>query len=251
MKHNQSGFSVVEALLIFIVVGLITGTGWYVWGAKKKAELAQSKTNQGATVTPQKTPNAGYKKPEKQPAPTIEEKNGRQYVALGGKTVSFIAPAGWKATPEADYAQEDKSHISGTVKVSSPDYEEGLDNAGYSIRKTGMQFSVSLSSSSAGIYNVEDLLKKGDHVGIEWEYSKVRQVAIAEQKAVRYVICHIGGCNVGAATTHNGFEFGFSLPIYSEAGTDPSRTWDPKTSTEASLPYINEFNQMINSVKFE
>lgn len=37
MKRLQSGFTVIEVLLILIIVGLIGGTGWYVWHANNNA----------------------------------------------------------------------------------------------------------------------------------------------------------------------------------------------------------------------
>jgi hypothetical protein len=36
MNKKQNGFSVVEGLLIFIIVGILGGTGWYVYNSNKK-----------------------------------------------------------------------------------------------------------------------------------------------------------------------------------------------------------------------
>jgi predicted negative regulator of RcsB-dependent stress response len=36
MSKNQKGFSAIEGLLIFIIVGIIAGVGWYVWDSNKK-----------------------------------------------------------------------------------------------------------------------------------------------------------------------------------------------------------------------
>lgn len=36
MKKNQ-GFTLIEALLIFVIAGLLGGTGWYVWNARNNA----------------------------------------------------------------------------------------------------------------------------------------------------------------------------------------------------------------------
>lgn len=38
MKKNQKGFSVIEALLFLIIVGLIGFVGWYVWHAKNNTD---------------------------------------------------------------------------------------------------------------------------------------------------------------------------------------------------------------------
>lgn len=48
MKKKQSGFSIIELLIIFVVIGLIVGAGWYVMQSKKKP-LATTK----AAVSPE------------------------------------------------------------------------------------------------------------------------------------------------------------------------------------------------------
>lgn len=35
---NTKGFTLIEGLLILVIAGLLGGTGWYVWSAKKKAD---------------------------------------------------------------------------------------------------------------------------------------------------------------------------------------------------------------------
>src|ERR1700741_3295894 len=42
MKEKQNGFGIVEGLLIFIIVSLIGGTGWYVWHSKQSADKTYS-----------------------------------------------------------------------------------------------------------------------------------------------------------------------------------------------------------------
>jgi type II secretory pathway pseudopilin PulG len=36
MNKNQKGFSVVEILLILVIIGILSGTGWYVYNSNKK-----------------------------------------------------------------------------------------------------------------------------------------------------------------------------------------------------------------------
>jgi hypothetical protein len=59
MRLNQKGFSALEGLLIFIVIALLAGIGWYVWDQNKKEEQKQS-----AAPTTQNV--------EEQPAETLE-----------------------------------------------------------------------------------------------------------------------------------------------------------------------------------
>jgi putative hemolysin len=47
---GQSGFTVVEGLLILLLVGIIGGTGYYVWHANKSANKNLSNANVSATT---------------------------------------------------------------------------------------------------------------------------------------------------------------------------------------------------------
>lgn len=44
MKINQKGFGVVEILLVFVIIGLIGGTGYYVYNSQKKTNTALDNT---------------------------------------------------------------------------------------------------------------------------------------------------------------------------------------------------------------
>lgn len=54
MKNNQKGFSVVEALLILVAIGLIGFVGWYVWNASKSNSTSDSQTNNTQQTTKSK-----------------------------------------------------------------------------------------------------------------------------------------------------------------------------------------------------
>lgn len=47
---KQGGFTVVEALLILVIVGLLGGTGWYVMHSQKQVDNTYSNTNNSAPV---------------------------------------------------------------------------------------------------------------------------------------------------------------------------------------------------------
>lgn len=58
MKSNQSGFGVVEGLLILIIVGILGFTGWYVWHSKNNANEnlnAAANTNLSTSSTKKKS----------------------------------------------------------------------------------------------------------------------------------------------------------------------------------------------------
>jgi hypothetical protein len=45
IHQHQQGFSVVEALLIFVIVGLVGFVGWFVWHSKQVAEKASDQAS--------------------------------------------------------------------------------------------------------------------------------------------------------------------------------------------------------------
>ena len=58
MNNNQSGFAILEALLILVIVAVISGVGWYAVHTKHQTDkiLAQSeKTSQSVPLSAQKT----------------------------------------------------------------------------------------------------------------------------------------------------------------------------------------------------
>ena len=51
---NQKGFSTVEYLLVFVIVGLIAFVGWYVWNANNNSSKVLSAATKEALVQPSK-----------------------------------------------------------------------------------------------------------------------------------------------------------------------------------------------------
>jgi hypothetical protein len=83
MKKNEKGFSVVEALLILVIVGLISFVGWYVWKSKNKAS-----THLINTQTSIESPS---------PSTTQEPKLPNGFVAFSNSDtgISFAYPKTW------------------------------------------------------------------------------------------------------------------------------------------------------------
>lgn len=84
---NQKGFSAVAVLLIVVVVGLISGVGWYVYKSQNKPKDTQQTADSNKTATENKeevqdpdqyTPPEGWKK--------YSDKEN---------TISFYYPASW------------------------------------------------------------------------------------------------------------------------------------------------------------
>lgn len=56
---NQKGFSALEALLILVIIGILGGTGWYVWSSKNKTDQAlNNAANSSVNETTAKTKNS-------------------------------------------------------------------------------------------------------------------------------------------------------------------------------------------------
>jgi hypothetical protein len=54
MNKQQSGFAVVESLLILVIVAIIGGTGWFVWHSKQQTDKTLSETGNSQSVNPSK-----------------------------------------------------------------------------------------------------------------------------------------------------------------------------------------------------
>lgn len=50
-RSKQSGFTIIEAILIFIIAGIIGGTGWYVWHSQKNADKSYDNSSNSSTTT--------------------------------------------------------------------------------------------------------------------------------------------------------------------------------------------------------
>jgi type II secretory pathway pseudopilin PulG len=55
---NQKGFSIIEAILILVIVGMIGGIGWYVWSAQNKVNQTLNKADSVSNSAPKVTTKA-------------------------------------------------------------------------------------------------------------------------------------------------------------------------------------------------
>jgi hypothetical protein len=92
MKKLESGFSAVEGLLIFIIVGIIGGTGWYVMQANKKTDDTLSSAGLGTAA------QAAKKKQTTTPQATDPTVNWIAYSSKAGK-YSLKYPSTWATSP--------------------------------------------------------------------------------------------------------------------------------------------------------
>jgi hypothetical protein len=83
---KQQGFSIVSVLLIVVVLGLICGTGWYVWQARKPKTTA----TKAAAANPAPAPT-----PAPPPAATDETSSWLTFQPKS-KVYAVKLPDGWK-----------------------------------------------------------------------------------------------------------------------------------------------------------
>jgi hypothetical protein len=102
-SNYQGGFSAVEGLLIFIIVGIIGGTGWYVMNANGKTNDTLDNAGLGTTA------KASKKKQTNPPAKTDPLFDWLAYSSKTGK-YSLKYPPSW-ATASKEGCDVDDSFI--------------------------------------------------------------------------------------------------------------------------------------------
>lgn len=64
MSKNQKGFSVIEGFLIFIIVAIIAGVGWYVWDSSKKTDETLKNTGNSKVIPTKKKTDSSKVTPD-------------------------------------------------------------------------------------------------------------------------------------------------------------------------------------------
>lgn len=101
VKHNQSGFGAIEALLIAVIVGIIGFTGWYVWNSKQLTDNTLSASTSTTTQSSALSGNLTYVK-AKEPTNWIEDhQQGSQIYSLTNDSLGCYVGAGI-VKPKAD-----------------------------------------------------------------------------------------------------------------------------------------------------
>jgi prepilin-type N-terminal cleavage/methylation domain-containing protein len=90
MSKRQSGFSLIELLLVLILVTAIGFTGYYVWHSQKQADQALKVNNDSYSAT-----NAQSSRKVADESCTAGTMKGK-YLPLKDGTFEFCEPNGWK-----------------------------------------------------------------------------------------------------------------------------------------------------------
>jgi hypothetical protein len=128
-KSGQSGFAVIEAVLVLVIVGILGFTGYFVWHAKQSTDKSLDNTAKSQPAT--------AKKSSQQATPDVltgEAANWLEYISPN-KEYSMRLADGWKlnhckGTPYLyTYIHSDISPKPGTKAVVS-DIDCGSDGGG-------------------------------------------------------------------------------------------------------------------------
>ncbi|HLC91429.1 MAG TPA: hypothetical protein VJC09_00055 [Candidatus Saccharimonadales bacterium] len=61
LNKHELGFSVVEAVLIFVIFAVITTVGWYIWKSRQHTTRSDNKAESTAATTQSANPYSGWK----------------------------------------------------------------------------------------------------------------------------------------------------------------------------------------------
>jgi hypothetical protein len=113
MRKNQKGFSAVEGLLIFIIVAIIAGVGWYVWDSNKKTNNILNSADKSSNATPIST-----KKKTTTDKTTPDPYSGWKGYTNSKYGISFKYPTTW--------ALSDESQLDPSKSATKQEFATGL-----------------------------------------------------------------------------------------------------------------------------
>jgi hypothetical protein len=201
---SQQGFAVLEALLIFIVVAIVGGTGYYVWHAGKNSNDTLGVSDTTATKTKQheqagsandNTTPMVYLIPEwhlaatLKPAPklliqhTIKQQGGQTWVQFSSQELKDIDAA----------CASDQTAAAGVInraKGTDPMYGPDGEATGKTVQQAISSGSIKNAKSVGGYYYWYDS-PQGLCGGTEQTAQKLQLVQSATQDAVKSIVANL------------------------------------------------------------
>jgi Tfp pilus assembly protein PilX len=177
MSKNQKGFSVVEGLLILVIVGILGGTGWYVWNSNKKTNDLLNSVDKSSSVGAKATKkNTETKIEAVDKYPTWKEEKNQEYKY----SFKFPNENGWKSFINKTAANSEAYSIGERVNNTGVNYTLCGNNCGlvFSLRVFAKG-----SKADVGPHYAEDTEMKGN------EYYKLTSksaVSINNTKGTRW-----------------------------------------------------------------
>lgn len=96
IQTDQSGFGVVEIILSFVIVVMVSGAGWYVWKSNQNATNSYNSAASTSTVTnssnkPKSTKTTPETEVKTEPTPTPEPTPAPAKTVTASKATTFTA----------------------------------------------------------------------------------------------------------------------------------------------------------------
>ncbi len=247
-NKNENGFGVIEGLLIFVVIAIIGGTGWYMWSQRKDDATkvidsfvtCVSAGNPVQESFPEQCSANGKTFTKNQPNDATNTKESS--FTIGSHKLYYVLPDKW-TTKEDPVLDHGNAVISGTITFTSPDYVETTDGGECTFGKSGKiiyLYAVEAKDSNDTFIN-NILHPTGDTA----QYNFVRNgvtTTMGKQKAVQYESTP-GECGyrLVTATLFEGYEVHISVwPDISDG-----------KKVSINEPYNTAYNSLVSSVRFE
>jgi Tfp pilus assembly protein PilE len=180
MSKNQNGFGVVEGLLILVIVGILGGTGWYVWNSNNKTNdllnSAEKSSSIGAKATKK---NTVTKNEAVDKYPSWKEEKNQEYKY----SFKFPNENGWKSFINMTEANSQPYSIGERINNTGVDYTLCGSNCGLVF---GLRVFAKGTKADVGPHYAEDTEMKGNQYykltsksavsingtkGTRWEYA--------------------------------------------------------------------------------
>ena len=141
MGVNQKGFTLVASLLILVAMGLVGGTGYYVYNAQKTADQALTKAKQDdAPATPNQTPAQ----------PATDSEKGFVTIKEWGVAVRIGAP---ENSSKLSYKiQKDEQGNDTAYFILSPSITQACPDVGFAVHKASSSDSSKYTKIGDGYY---------------------------------------------------------------------------------------------------
>lgn len=140
MVANQKGFTLVAGLLILVAIGLVGGTGYYVYNAQKAADQALTKANQDNAPVADQTPAQ----------PATDSEKGFVTIKEWGVTVRIGAP---ENSSKLSYKiQKDEQGNDTAYFILSPSITQACPDVGFAVHKASTSDSSKYTKIGDGYY---------------------------------------------------------------------------------------------------
>ncbi len=155
---NQKGFGAIEAVLIFVIIGIIGGASWYVVKANKNVDKTNAQTASNSSTTPSKTTK------KMTPTALTQVQTGKDpyagwktYTSVLNSGLSFKYPADWVFTP--------------AKQTPSPNNLGGVENDSV-LRSTAIQGGYGTVSNQYMCVTIDEYSAKGWDFPSNWTLGK-------------------------------------------------------------------------------